>query len=83
MFEYKVTIKFAIDIASCGKKILKIARSCSPPDYLAGSRETTSQSIVIARRASTTSWRDMRRVCRSCPAKSWAMSWTLLFEKTR
>ncbi len=83
MFECKVTTKFAIDIASCGKKMLKIAKSCSSPGYLADSQGTTSQSIAIARRASTTSWRDMRRVCRSCPAKSWAMSWTLLFEKTR
>lgn len=83
MFECKVTTKFAIGIASCGKKNAKNRQKLFGPGYLADNQGSTSQSIAIARRASTTSWRDMRRVCRSCPAKSWAMSWTLLFEKTR
>lgn len=55
MFECKVTTKFAIGIASCGKKMLKIAKSCSSHGYLTDSQGTTSQSIAIARRASTTS----------------------------
>lgn len=42
MFECKVTTKFAIDITSCDKKMLKIAKSCSPPGYLADSQGTES-----------------------------------------
>lgn len=42
MFECKVTTKFAIGIASRGKKMLKIAKSCSYPGYLADSQGTES-----------------------------------------
>lgn len=42
MFECKVTTKFAIDIASCGKKNAKNRQKLFAPGYLADSQGTTN-----------------------------------------